>query len=242
MTYMRQQDHKGSVPVTCDDTIDHVPDYLRDTYSWAYLNPKTVPWLSSAPVVAAILWGNAPRLIRKTLVEITPGTDVLQAAAVYGRFSAKLAEAVGEKGSLSVIDIAPIQVETARKRVASYPQAGVWLGDASRVQAQPYDCVVCFFLLHEVPAEVRAKIVPALLASTKPGGKVVFVDYHKPHDWHPLKPVMSKVFDWLEPFAKDLWSEEIQDLAPAGMQLIWHKETLFGGLYQKVVAQRPALI
>jgi len=241
MTYMRQQDHKGPVPVACDEAIHHMPDYLRDTYSWAYLNPKTVPWLSSAPVVAAILWGNAPRLIRKTLVEITPGMDVLQAAAVYGRFSAKLAEAVGEEGSLSVIDIAPIQVETARQRVAPYPQAGVWLGDASRLQPRPYDCVVCFFLLHEVPADVRAKIVPALLASIKPGGKVVFVDYHKPHDWHPLKPVMSKIFDWLEPFAKDLWTEEIQDLAPTGMGLNWRKETLFGGLYQKVVAQRPAL-
>ena len=165
-----------------------MPDYLQQTYTWAYLNPKTVPFLSSAPVVEAILWGNAGRLIQKTVDEIEPGQTVLQAAAVYGRFSTDLAKTVGPNGCLDVIDVAPIQVETAKKRVVGLSQAHVGLGDASVVQAKPYDVVVCFFLLHEVPEEMKLKIVNALLASVKPGGKLVFVDYHKPVRHHILKP------------------------------------------------------
>ncbi len=238
MTFYRKRDGDTSAAQACTSTSTGVPDYLRETYTWAYLNPKTVPWLSSAPVVAAILWGNASRLIRRTVEEIEPGSHVLQAAAVYGRFSTKLAHAVGENGQLDVIDIAPIQVETAQKRVEGMTQAKVMLGDASIVRSTPYDTVVCFFLLHEVPEAMKSKIVSALLASTKPGGKVVFVDYHKPVPLHPLKPVMSKIFDWLEPFAKGLWHKEIKEYAPDNSNIIWRKETLFGGMYQKVVAER----
>ncbi len=233
MTYLGKQNVAHSAP--SEGTSVSVPDYLEKTYTWAYLNPKTVPFLSSAPVVEAILWGNAGRLIRKTVEEIVPGQNVLQAAAVYGRFSTELAKAVGSKGKLDVIDVAPIQVETAKKRVSDFSQASVKIGDASVVQPVPYDTVVCFFLLHEVPEDMKYKIVNALLASVKPGGKVVFVDYHKPVSYHILKPLMSKIFDWLEPFAKGLWSREIKDYAAQHDGLEWQKETLFGGMYQKVV-------
>lgn len=236
MTYLGKQNVARSAPV--ENTSVRLPDYLQKTYTWAYLNPKTVPFLSSAPVVEAILWGNAGRLIQKTVDEITPGQRVLQAAAVYGRFSTVLARAVGENGQLDVIDVAPIQVETAKERVKGLPQASVQLGDASVVQNDPYDVVVCFFLLHEVPEDMKGKIVNALLASVKPGGKVVFVDYHKPVSYHILKPLMSKIFDWLEPFAKGLWDKEIRDYTTQKEGLNWSKETLFGGLYQKVVVRK----
>lgn len=236
MTYVGKQDVARSA--ASETTSVSLPDYLQKTYTWAYLNPKTVPFLSSAPVVEAILWGNAGRLIRMTTDEITPGQSVLQAAAVYGRFSTVLAKSVGAEGHLDVIDVAPIQVETAKKRVLGMPQAQVKLGDASVIQPKPYDVVSCFFLLHEVPEDMKHKIVDALLSSVKPGGKVVFVDYHKPVSHHILKPLMSKIFDWLEPFAKGLWHHEIEDYATGHEGLTWSKETIFGAMYQKVVVTK----
>lgn len=237
MTYLGKQDVPSSAP---DSTSVSLPEYLEKTYTWAYLNPKTVPFLSSAPVVAAILWGNADRLIKRTVAEIEEGHSVLQSAAVYGRFSTELAKAVGKSGHLDVIDVAPIQVETAKKRVEGFDNAHVKLGDASIVQSKSYDRVVCFFLLHEVPEDVKHKVVNAMLASIKNDGKVVFVDYHKPSGYHPLKPVMSLVFDYLEPFAKGLWGKEIQDYCDNASDFIWQKETVFGGMYQKIVVSRKA--
>ena len=55
---------------------------------------------------------------------------------------------------------------------------------------------------------------------------------------HPLKPFMSLIFDTLEPFAKGLWPNEVLQFASAPDEFVWRKETCFGDLYQKVVAER----
>ena len=99
----------------------------------------------------------------------------------------------------------------------------------------------CYFLLHGLPEGYKRAVVDALLGSVVAGGKVVFVDDHKPHWAHPLKGITSLVFDTLEPYAKDLWRNEIIDFASdAGRdagRFIWRKETYFGGLFQKVVTR-----
>jgi hypothetical protein len=66
-------------------------------------------------------------------------------------------------------------------------------------------------MLHEVPDDMKTRIVQALLGVVKPGGKVVFVDYHRPHPAHPLRPVMQLIFAWFEPFAHTLWTRSIAD-------------------------------
>ena len=56
----------------------------------------------------------------------------------------------------------------------------------------------------------------------------MFVDYHRPVGWHPLRPVMTVVFDWLEPFAKALWMNEIPSYAGKGASAVfWRKRTYF---------------
>ena len=71
-----------------------------------------------------------------------------------------------------------------------------------------------------------------------PGGKVVFIDYHDADHLHPLKPITNLVFWLLEPFAKSLCDHEIADFAGDADSFSWRKQTYFGGLFQKVVAER----
>jgi hypothetical protein len=52
-----------------------------------------------------------------------------------------------------------------------------------------------------LPYSYKRWVIDALLKAVRPGGKVVFVDYHKPHRAHPLKGLTSLIFDLLEPFA-----------------------------------------
>ena len=74
---------------------------------------------------------------------------------------------------------------------------------------------------------------------TRPGGKIVFVDYHKPVASSPFRYVMVPILSTLEPFAMDLWRGEIVDWLPAAVKpAMVEKETFFGGLYQKVVITR----
>ena len=215
-----------------------VPAYLRDVYSWAYLNPVSRAVFDQSFMVWSILWGNVGRLIRSVLDEIEPGQRVLQTACVYGNFSNQLADRVGPDGQLEVIDIAPIQVRFTRKKLGDQPQATVRQADAAIPTGRRYDVVVCFFLLHEVPPDYKRRIVDALLDSVEPGGRVVFVDYHRPVAWHPLKGPMSLVFKTLEPFAREIWDDDIAEYASAREDWCWQKRTFFGGLYQKVLVTR----
>ncbi|CCE06622.1 conserved hypothetical protein [Bradyrhizobium sp. STM 3843] len=216
-----------------------LPSYLRDVYSWAYLTPWLAGWLDRQVVVQTILWGNAQRLIGDVLDEIEPGDRVFQAAAVYGDFSRQVAAKIGRRGQLEVRDIAPLQVSLTRRKLSDLPQAHVARGDAADPQEESADVVVCFFLLHEVPDAVKLQVTRAMLELVAPGGRAVFVDYHRPHRFHPLKPLMRRIFAWLEPFATSMWRHEIKDLAgPRGGGFRWRKRTRFGSMYQVVVAER----
>lgn len=215
-----------------------LPDYLRETYTWAYLDHRSIHWLDRPAVVSAILWGNADRLMSSAVAEFAPGQRILQAAAVYGDFSPRLARQVGEQGSLTVLDVAPIQVANTRRKLHAWPHAHAQVADLTAPVGAVFNGVCCFFLLHEVPAPARRCIVANLLDAVEPGGKIVFVDYHRPRAWHPLRPIMALVFRYLEPFANSLLDESIETLVPETAAFTWHKETVFGGLYQKVVGVR----
>lgn len=214
-----------------------IPRYLADTYTWAYLSESSVPFLDNNLVVSGILWGNANRLMKSAVNEFTPGQRVLQPACVYGNFSKMLAEQLGPEGHLFVSDVATVQLEQLQPKVAHMNTVTLALADAREPVGGPFDAVCCFFLLHEVPDDVKADIVKSLFKVLQPGGKIVFVDYHKPVALHPLKGIMSIVFDTLEPFAKGLWDKEIKEFCPEPENYEWSKETVFGGLYQKVIAQ-----
>ena len=218
-----------------------IPAYLREVYGWAYLNRTNARLLDRDAVVNTILLGNNRRLRRSLLCEIEPGQRVLHVAHVYGSLIPKLARRVGRNGVLDVIDLVPLQVALCRRKLRGFRQAQVRIADAAQPGDGMYDAVTCFFLLHEIPDERKRAVVDALLPRVVPGGRVVFVDYHKPARWHPLRGVMRGLMGRLEPFAESLWHHEIAEFASAPGAYRWEKQTLFGGLYQKIVAYRPVI-
>jgi hypothetical protein len=160
-------------------------------------------------------------------------------AHVYGSLIPELAGWIGRSGQLDVIDLVPLQAALCRRKLRDFPQAHVRIADAARPGDGIYDAVTCFFLLHEIPDERKRAVVGALLARIVPGDRVVFVDYHKPTRWHPLRGLMRRLMTRLEPFAENLWHHEIAEFASAPSAYRWEKQILFGGLYQKTVACRP---
>jgi 2-polyprenyl-3-methyl-5-hydroxy-6-metoxy-1,4-benzoquinol methylase len=221
-------------------TAPEIPDYLQKTYYWAYLNPRNVRLLDREIVVRTILWQQHMKLQKLAFAEVEPGQSVLQSASVYGTFAPNLANHIGPRGSLDVVDVAEVQVMSARRKLRDYPFARVHHSNILHFDKKPFDVVCCYFLLHEVPDDYKYRVVNLLLDKVNPGSKVVFVDYHKPRWWHPLKLITSIVFDTLEPYAKTLWRKEIRDFASAPGLFHWRKETCFGGLFQKVVATRAS--
>lgn len=220
-----------------------VPKYLSDTYWWAYLHPNAVRLFERQWLVNLILWGNFARLRDQALNALGEKLSghTLQVACVYGDFTARLSQRLAPAARLDVVDVAPVQLENLARKLREHDRITLLHQDSTRLAAPDatYDQTVLFFLLHEQPAESRARTIAEALRVTKPGGKLVFVDYHKPVGWHPLRPIMYLILERLEPFALDLWEQDLTHWLPKGQKPARiHKETYFGGLYQKVVMVR----
>ena len=215
-----------------------VPEYLERVYWWAYLRPASIRIFDHPAMVQAILWGQYRRLSDRVLARITPGARVLQLACVYGDLSKRLARHVGPTGALDIVDVAPIQIAHLRTKLAGHHRVRATVADATTPQADRFDCVLSFFLLHELPDPLKRRVVDAALAAVVPGGRAVFVDYARPARWHPLRPVMAAVFAALEPYATAMWRTPITDMASRSEGFAWSRTSHFGGLYQVVVAER----
>lgn len=220
-----------------------MPRYLVQTYWWAYVHPNAVRVFERQWLVNLILWGNYARLRDAALqaLQLPPAGRVLQVACVYGDFTESLARRLGPQGTLDVADVAPVQIENLKRKINGNPRVAVHhqdSGDLAFADAG-YDCVVLFFLLHEMPEAVRRRTLSEALRVVKPRGRVVIIDYHRPRWFNPVRLLMLPVLAWLEPFAMDLWRREIMAWAPPALQpATVEKRTFFGGLYQKVVITR----
>ena len=219
-----------------------VPEYLNETYWWAYVHPRAVDFFERQWLVNLILWGNFAKLRDAALRELgdeLPGRS-LQVACVYGDFTPRLSERVSQgEGSLDVVDVLPIQLSNLGRKLDKHAPVTLVNRDASDLgfAADTYDRVILFFLLHEMPLDVRRRTLAEAVRVLKPGQELVIVDYHRPVGWHPLKPVMTFILRNFEPFAMDLWNHQVEEWLPEGAR-VDRKETFWGGLYQKLVIRK----
>ena len=221
-----------------------IPDYLEETYWWAYVRPFAVRLFERQWLINTILFGNYVRLRNVVLDEF--GDDLagrtLQMSCCYGDLSPRLAgRAAKNGGSLDVIDILQVQLDNLRRKITPGMNAQTLLMDATALTMpdKSYDRVLLFFLLHEEPQAYREKTVSEALRVLKPGGKIVIIDYARPAKWHPVRFLIYLFLAKLEPYAVDLWGRELADVIPAQMAgRRWQKSSYFGGLYQKLVSTR----
>lgn len=219
-----------------------VPRYLSQAYWWAYVHPNAVRLFERQWLVNLILWGNFARLRDAALDALGPRLEgrTLQIACVYGDLTERLRARLAPAASLDVADVLRVQLDNLARKLRGDPRVGLIQTDSAALELPDasYDRALLFFLLHEQPAEVRRRTIAEALRVVKPGGRLVIVDYHRPHRLNPLYAPMALVLRLLEPFALDLWRHELGAwLPPDGGAL--RKRTLFGGLYQLVTLTVP---
>jgi ubiquinone/menaquinone biosynthesis C-methylase UbiE len=218
-----------------------VPRYLEQVYWWAYVHPSAVQLFEREWLVNLILFNNYGRLRDAALAELgdTVSGKTLQVACVYGNLTPRLRQRLAPDASLDVLDILPVQLQNLSSKMPADGRVALLHGDSASLACADasYDQVLLFFLLHEQPEAVRRATLAEALRVVRPGGKVVIVDYHRPAAWHPLRPLMRLVFDKLEPYAMDLWRNDVEFFLPYQPAKI-DKQTYFAGLYQKLVLVR----
>jgi ubiquinone/menaquinone biosynthesis C-methylase UbiE len=188
-------------------------------------------------LVNAILWGNYGRLRDAALAQLntTLPAATLQVACVYGDLTVRLARsAAAAGGTLDVVDVLPIQLQNLRTKLPRRVRARLLRMNSAHLQlpSDGYDRVLLFFLLHEQPVDVRRHTLREACRVVKPGGKIVIVDYVRPQWWHPLRYLWPLVLAALEPFALDLWRNDIATWMPADCRGQMRSQSFFGGLYR----------
>jgi ubiquinone/menaquinone biosynthesis C-methylase UbiE len=172
--------------------------------------------------------------------ESLPG-KTLQVACVYGDLTNCLSQRASRGGgSIDVVDVLPIQLKNLRSKLPAAAPARLLAMDAMdlKLPDATYDRALVFFLLHEQPRKWRERTLGEVLRVVKPGGKIIIVDYARPRWWHPVRYLFPILIAKLEPFALDLWREEIINWLPGSCAKRARKRLFFGGLYQLVVGRR----
>jgi ubiquinone/menaquinone biosynthesis C-methylase UbiE len=218
-----------------------IPHYLTAYYWWAYVHPRAVKFFERQWLVNLILWGNYGRLRDAALASLGDrlGGRTLQVACVYGDLTGRLSRrAATAGGTVDVVDVLPVQLKNLRDKLAPDAPVRLFAMDAAdlKLPSRGYDRCVMFFLLHEQPPQWRERTLREVLRVVKPGGKIVIVDYARPRWWHPLRYLWRPLLAALEPFALDLWREDIVDWLDHDGAV--ERQVFFGGLYQKLVITR----
>lgn len=218
-----------------------VPDYLRRHYWWAYLYPWAVKFWDHLWMVNLILLGNFSRLRSATLTDFKGKSsgNALEIACVYGDLVPKLAEETARCGGrFDVIDVLPIQLENARRKIKDAGHVRFFNMDAARLELPQghYDRVLIYFLLHELPDAVRRQALREALRVVKPGGELVIVDFAKPYWWNPFRYLWCVFLAIFEPFALGMWWNHVREMMPERCRNFpCVQSRYFGGLFQKTV-------
>ena len=213
------------------------PAYYKQFYAKFYENEKICHFLDNDKVLYVLSQGLYPKLVQDVVKEISTNSNVLQMGCTFGSQIEAVSDKIGPYGEYTVIDISDKQLARCQSKVV-YNKVNFEYYDARRSLNQKFDTVICFLLLHEMPAVSRTKLINNALESIEEGGKVIFIDYNKPKKTNPFWWFIRAFNRIFQPFAEDLWKFNIQKHALNAQKFSWRKKIYRSGLYQKVVAKK----
>lgn len=230
--------------------LDGVPDYLARNYWWAYLWRPAVWFFDHQPIINLVLFGQYKRLLKQALrrIDSEPTGRLLQLTCAYGCLTPCLVDRDAD-GALYVCDVASVQLIAVRDKLKRSGRRPVPLAQMNAehlaFEESSFNTVLVFFLLHELPADARRRVLAETVRVVAPGGRIVVVEY-APFPAHHflcrLRPVYRMLTRW-EPFLEEFWHEDVGqalvDVAAAQAKSILAKGTdlVFDGFYRVAVYQ-----
>ncbi|MCM1322625.1 MAG: rhodoquinone biosynthesis methyltransferase RquA [Acetobacter sp.] len=220
-------------------TKPSIPAYIRDIYPWLYLNTSLYDFLNRKWVQNILTLGYHNILISELNKEISAKSKILQIGVTLGDQITQTSFSLNNKGRYTLLDILPNIIEKCENKHEQLRINYVYANAAKPFKGD-YDTIICYMLLHELPPITRQKIINNILRALPIGGKAIFIDYHQPSSYNPLKYIIRAFNRLYQPFAEALWKTAIKEMAPLKENYSWSKQTYFGSIYQKVVATRES--
>ena len=181
---------------------------------WIYKSPFFIRLADRMFVVSSILLLQYNNLVSTVVKRLNPslkGKRILQISCAFGNVSEKIAESCARQDAEEFVltDIMQSEVDNARRKLDRFGKlCSFYRQDATNLQFedQSFDYVVVFFLPHELPFDKKVKLVKESNRVLKPGGKLVFGEFHKPR--LKILEFMGRIyFKIFEPYATEMWDD-----------------------------------
>ncbi|MCP3676223.1 MAG: class I SAM-dependent methyltransferase [Deltaproteobacteria bacterium] len=217
---------------------------------WIYSNSFLI-WLTDRSfIISAILLFNYHKLVDDVIGSLNPaleGKSVLQVSCAFGNISQRLVEQCARGGAERVVicDIIPNEIRHTQKKltgISSINKCYLLIEDGNNIahRDDSFDYVVLFFLFHELPLELKRRVLKEAARVLKPGGKIIFGEFHKPGHWL-LRSSGKLFFKIFEPYAREMWEsfDPVRTLTgETSGRWEFSKRTYFWGNYQVFSAMK----
>jgi len=179
---------------------------------WIYKSPFFIRLTDRMFVVSSILLFQYSKLVSCVVKRLNPslkGKRILQVSCAFGNVSERIAESCARQGAEEFVltDIMQSELDNAERKLKKYSDLCTYSKqDATRLdfEDQSFDYVVAFFLPHELPFDKKIQHIEEAKRVLKPGGKVVFGEFHKPR--LKILEVLGRIyFKIFEPYATEMW-------------------------------------
>jgi len=154
---------------------------------------------------------------------------VLEVGCGTGRFMTFARDNLPLSTDFTAVDLSPFYLNNARdndenwrnirQQIEAKSRNEVKIASATFVQAkgedlpfddEEFDAVVCMYMYHEIPRDIRAKVSSEMARVTKNGGKVILTDSVQLGD----RPVMDKTMGNFEKMNEPYYRDYIEDFLP----------------------------
>lgn len=192
--------------------LDGNPAYLARNYWWAYLSPLGAWFFSHRFIVNLILYGRYRHILAAlcSRLDTAPCGRMLQISCAYGDITPTLAAYTGE---LHQNDVALLQLKLSRQNLAQHQHSALLTrmnAESLGYASNSFDTVVIFFLLHELPADARQRVLGEAMRVLRQGGRLLVADYAPMHGKHFLhNDLWVRLVEWMEPFLHDFWHSNL---------------------------------
>ena len=225
-----------------DQQNQKLPSYLDFIYGHIYNNPNVCKKEDSGFACNKRTLFQYETLVLALTKEIKMNSNILQLGISFGKQIKETAMTVGSLSQYDIVDICENEIKRASAKYSGeFPKIRFLHEDARSFKANMlYDTVICFMLLSQMPSPSKRKIINNALEHVGKGGEVIFIDWHTPLFYHPLRYLVRMYNRLKHPFVERLWDRDISSYAETSLrsQFSWRKTTYFGRMFQKCVATR----
>lgn len=213
-----------------------------------YSDMRLIKMVDFQPIISAILLFQYDRLVSKIVSELQGlnlrDRDVLITSCAFGNVIPRVVGAAVANGARRVhlIDLIKNELVHARAKLGDLARK-VEFNEANATAMQhaadgSVAANIMFFLLHELPHDLKGEALKEAARTVAPGGKLLLAEFHRPDSW-VLRLLSWTYFKVFEPLGLALWDSHdplkyIESLGGFSCT----RTTCFFGNFQVIVATR----